>query len=49
MAESKDNGCSTFDQYMKKAMKDKELKEEYDKLEPEYEMIKSKIKAYQQE
>lgn len=45
MAESKDNGCSTFDQYMK----DKELKEEYDKLGPEYKMIKSKIKAYQQE
>lgn len=44
MAESKDNECSTFDQFLENAMKDKELKEEYDKLELEYKAIKAKLK-----
>lgn len=44
MVENKKNGCITFDQYLKKAMKDKELREEYDKLELEYKAIKAKLK-----
>lgn len=44
MVENKKNGCITFGQYLKKAMKDKELREEYDKLELEYKAIKAKLK-----